>query len=226
MTGIEPSLTGLPANYPPGDDTLWRMGSDLIWRRAKEPMSDEVRGSAPFPGVGLSGLFAKYRQASVGGGVGIVVCSRIGFASDQWAQGSPSGMIATVTQRANAAIAYGGTFRGFIQSDGANDGIGGLKTWASNWDSFYSAIVSAVPAANGKPVIFYQLPTTKPTTATQTNWDDVRALQSDWQSASRIMVTGQAEGPWIAGNGNLGVHMTGPGFVTLAQAYNAAAANI
>ena len=225
MSGIA-TTSGRPVGYPPGNGALWRMGNQRTWSRVAEPISDETRVSAPFPGVGLPGLFSKYRQVRVGGQVGVIVCSRIGFASDQWALGSPSGMISAVASRLRAALAFGGTFKGFIQADGANDGIGGLTTWASNWSSFYTNIAVAVPSASGKPVVYYQLPTTKPTTATQTNWDNVRALQAGWATASRIMVTGQSDGPWIAGNGNLGVHMTAAGFVTLAQAYDAAAAGL
>jgi hypothetical protein len=221
MSGIAPA-TGLPADYKPGGGALWRMGADRSWRKAAEPMSDESRALAPFPGVGLCGLFAHYRQQRVGGQVGIVVCSRIGAASDQWNQTSDQ-IYQTMLTRVRSAIAFGGTFRGFILADGANDGIGGLATWDTNHTSCRTNLFAAVPAAN-KPVVYYQLPVTKPTTAVQANWDAVRALQDGWQAADRIMVTGQDAGPWITGGGNLGVHMTAAGFVILAQAFDAAAA--
>lgn len=223
MTGIAP-VAGLPAGYPPDDTTLWKMGRDLSWTHVSEPISDEIRLIPPFPGVGLPGLFAWRRQQRVGGRVGVVMGSHLGVASDQWAPGGPSGLYAQAVERLRLALAHGGTFRGILLCDGANDANGALTAWATNWAAFLSNIGTDVPAAAGARLVYYQLPATRPNFISDVNWQAVRTLQADFATASRIMVPARDTGPWLSGGSNVQVHLTVGGFDLLAQDFDAATA--
>lgn len=225
MSGTLP-MSGLPANYPPGNNTLWRMGSSRTWRHVAEPVSDETRAAAPFPGIGLPGLFAKYRQARVGGQVGVVVTSRIGFASDIWLPTHPqaSTIYQEIVRRVNAAVAFGGTFRGILMLEGGNDAAGNITASRTNWNTTLAALeTDTAGATTGKKIWYGQLPVTKPSTITQANWDGERTRQDGWQSASRIMLT-PPDGPWQSGGGNQGLHGTGAFFDAYAQIFDTSTA--